>query len=75
MGAATNGNAANVSVNSISGLQKVNVDGSAASATASTAASLTANLPSNPTVVAAADLPSTNTAGAHVYGRDLDDGL
>ena len=64
MGAATNGNATNVSVNSISGLQMVNVDGTAASATASTTASLTANLPSTAAVVAAANLPSTNSAGS-----------
>ena len=52
------------SVNSVSALTKVNVAGAAASATPSTAASLTANLPSTATVIAAANLPSTNTASS-----------
>ena len=39
------------------------------------AASLTANLPSTATVIAAANLPSTNTAGSTIHGRDDDDGL
>jgi flagellar hook protein FlgE len=54
--------ASSQTVNSISGLQKVNVDGQAASAAASTAASLTLNLNSSAAVVS--DLPSNNDANS-----------
>jgi flagellar hook protein FlgE len=57
-------NAASQTVNSITGLQKVNVDGQAASATPSTEATLTLNLNASDGVVAAADLPSKNIAAS-----------
>lgn len=60
----TNATASSQSVNSLSGLQKVNIDGAAAQASPSTTAALTANLPSTATIIANANLPSTNTAGA-----------
>jgi flagellar hook protein FlgE len=64
MGASTLGAATSPSINSISQLQKVNVDGAADSAVPSTAASMVANLPSTATPVATADLPSTNSANS-----------
>ena len=64
MGANILGSAGPVSLNSLSGLQKVNVQGAAASASPSTTASMVANLPSSASVIAAANLPSTNSAGA-----------
>jgi flagellar hook protein FlgE len=60
----TTATAATTSVNSVSGLTKVNVDGSAAAASPSTTASLTANLDSTASTVAAANLPSTNTSSS-----------
>ena len=45
-------------------LTKVNINQSALTATPSTAASLTANLPSDAAIVPAGQLPSTNSAGA-----------
>jgi len=64
----TTATATSQSVNTVSGLVKVNVDGAAASATASTTAAMTANLPSSSTAVdpvATPNLiPSNNVAGA-----------
>jgi flagellar hook protein FlgE len=62
MGANTQGATSNASVNSVSQLQKVNVDGVADSAVPSTLGTMVANLPSTATAVAAANLPSTNSA-------------
>src|SRR5271169_384981 len=53
-----------LAANSLTGLVKVNVNNAGQTATATTAASLTANLPSTATPVAAADLPSANTASS-----------
>jgi flagellar hook protein FlgE len=61
--AAPNG-ASPLAANSLTGLVKVNVDNAGQTATATTAGSLTANLPSTATPVAAADLPSTNSANS-----------
>jgi flagellar hook protein FlgE len=61
--AAPNG-ASPLAANSLTGLAKVNVDNAGQTATATTAGSLTANLPSTATPVAAADLPSTNSANS-----------
>jgi flagellar hook protein FlgE len=61
--AAPNG-ASPLAANSLTGLVKVNVDDAGQTATATTTASLTANLPSTATPVAAADLPSTNSANS-----------
>jgi flagellar hook protein FlgE len=54
---------ANVVVNGFAGLQPITFDREALSARASTAGKLQVNLPSSATVVAAANLPSTNSAG------------
>ncbi len=48
--------------NSLSGMQVVNVNSSALSATPTTTGTLTANLPSTDSIVAAANLPSTNSS-------------
>jgi flagellar hook protein FlgE len=64
MGASAANGAANGSVSSLAGLTKVNVDGAAEAASPSTTAALVANLPSTASVVPAAQLPSTNSAGA-----------
>jgi len=64
MGADTQTDPANGSVNSLAQLTTVNVQGAADSATPSMTGSLVANLPSTATTVAAADLPSTNTAAS-----------
>jgi flagellar hook protein FlgE len=64
MGASVPANGGAVTVNSLSGLQQVNVQGSAASASPSTIASLVANLSSTAATVPAADLPSTNSAAS-----------
>jgi flagellar hook protein FlgE len=48
----------------ISGLSRVNLKQTQLQATASTAGIFSANLPASATIVAAANLPSTNTAGA-----------
>jgi flagellar hook protein FlgE len=53
-----------LAANSLTGLVKVNVNDAGQTATATTAGSLTANLPSTATPVAAADLPSANTASS-----------
>jgi flagellar hook protein FlgE len=58
----TTATASTQSVNSISGLVKVNVAGAAAHAAPSTTASLTANLPSTAAVIPAANYPSANLA-------------
>ena len=55
---------ASVAAGSVSGLQKVNVTTSGESATPTTAASISANLPSTAAIVTAANLPSQNTAGS-----------
>jgi len=64
MGQNTENTTGSATVNSIAGLSKVNVQGAAATATASTTATIVANLPSTASIVAAANLPSTNAAGA-----------
>jgi flagellar hook protein FlgE len=61
MAANVQGGSSSTSVNSLSGLQKVNVEGAADSASPSTTANLVANLPSTATAIPAANLPSTNT--------------
>jgi len=53
-----------VAANSLTGLQKVNVVNAGQTATPTTSATLTANLPSTATAVAAADLPSANSASS-----------
>ncbi|HZZ21252.1 MAG TPA: flagellar hook-basal body complex protein [Roseiarcus sp.] len=53
-----------LAANSLTGLQKVNVVNAGQTATATTTASLTANLPSTATPVAAANLPSANSASS-----------
>ncbi|HTZ66166.1 MAG TPA: flagellar hook protein FlgE [Roseiarcus sp.] len=53
-----------LAANSLTGLQKVNVTNAGQTATPTTAASLTANLPSTATPVAPADLPSANSANS-----------
>jgi flagellar hook protein FlgE len=50
--------------NSLSGMQVVNVNSTALQATPSTSGTLTANLPSTDTIVAAANLPSANASSA-----------
>lgn len=57
-------NGGTLAVNSLAGLQRVNVTNTGATATPSTSAAITANLPSTATPVAAGALPSTNSAGA-----------
>lgn len=64
MGANTEQTSGNVTINSISGLTKVNVQGAAATSTPSTTAKIVANLPSTAAVVAAGNLPSTNAVGS-----------
>lgn len=53
-----------LAANSLSGLQKVNVNSAGETATATTAGSLTANLPATAAPVAAANLPSVNSASS-----------
>ena len=55
---------ADVSANSTTGMQIVNVNQGGETAVATTSGTFTANLPSTATAVAAANLPSTNSAGA-----------
>ena len=62
MGAPSGGSP--LAANSLTGLVKVNVNEAGQTATATTASSLTANLPSTVTPVAAADLPSANSASS-----------
>ncbi len=64
MGENVQNGASPLAANSLTGLVKVNVNDAGQTATATTAASLTANLPSTGTPVAAADLPSANTASS-----------
>jgi flagellar hook protein FlgE len=62
MGASAADGASPLAVNSLNDLQKVNVTSAGLTATPTTSGSITANLPSTSTAVAAADLPSTNSA-------------
>jgi flagellar hook protein FlgE len=59
--------------NALSTLQKVNVAASGETAAPTTSGSIVANLPSSATPIAAADLPSANSAsslyGTHLSGR------
>jgi flagellar hook protein FlgE len=64
MGANVEDGASPLAANSLTGLQKVNVVNAGQTATATTAGSLTANLPSTATPVAVADLPSANSASS-----------
>ena len=64
MGEDVQNGASPLAANSLTGLVKVNVNDAGQTATATTAASLTANLPSTATPVAAANLPSANTASS-----------
>lgn len=64
MGANVQNGVSPLAANSLTDLQKVNVLNAGQTATATTAASLTANLPSTATPVAPADLPSTNSANS-----------
>jgi flagellar hook protein FlgE len=64
MGANVQNGVSPLAANSLTGLQKVNVVDAGQTATATTTGSLTANLPSTATPVAAADLPSANTANS-----------
>ena len=64
MGENVQNGASPLAANSLTGLVKVNVNDAGQTATATTAASLTANLPSTATPVAAANLPSANTASS-----------
>jgi flagellar hook protein FlgE len=50
--------------NSLTGMQVVNINSSALSATPTTAGAFTANLPSTDAIIAAANLPSANTAAS-----------
>ncbi len=62
MGANLQNGQAPVAANSLTGLQKVNVVSAGQTAAATTSGSLTANLPSTATPVAAANQPSANSA-------------
>ena len=62
MGANAQGGSPTFAANSLDGLQKVNVVSAGQIAAATTSGSLTANLPATATPVAAANLPSTNSA-------------
>ena len=64
MGEDVQNGASPLAANSLTGLVKVNVIDAGQTATATTAASLTANLPSTATPVAAANLPSANSASS-----------
>jgi flagellar hook protein FlgE len=64
MGANVQDGTAPLAANSLSGLEKVNVVNAGQTATATTAGSLTANLPSTATAVAPANLPSANSASS-----------
>jgi flagellar hook protein FlgE len=64
MGANVQNGVSPLAANSLTGLQKVNVVNAGQTATATTTGSLTANLPSTATPVAAADLPSANSANS-----------
>ena len=58
--------------NALSSLQKVNVSSSGETASPTTSASIAANLPSTATPIAAANLPSVNSATSTYHGPDLD---
>ena len=62
MGAPSGGSP--LAANSLTGLVKVNINDAGQTATATTVGSLAANLPSTATPVAAADLPSANSASS-----------
>ncbi len=62
MGANAQSGSPTFAANSLDGLQKVNVVSAGQIAAATTSGSLTANLPATATPVAAANLPSTNSA-------------
>jgi flagellar hook protein FlgE len=62
MGADAQSGSTTFAANSLDGLQKVNVVSAGQIAAATTSGSLTANLPATATPVAAANLPSTNSA-------------
>jgi len=62
MGAPANGSP--TPANSLSGLTKVNVIGAGATATPTTAGSITANLPATAAAIPTANLPSANTASS-----------
>jgi flagellar hook protein FlgE len=64
MGANVQNGVSPLSANSLTGLTMVNVANAGQTATATTSGSLIANLPSTATPVAAADLPSANTANS-----------
>jgi flagellar hook protein FlgE len=64
MGANVQDGASPLAANSLTGLVKVNVLNAGQTATATTAGSLTANLPSTATPVAPANLPSANSASS-----------
>jgi len=64
----SNGNPAPVA-GGISGLSRVNISSSQLQATASTIGNFSANLPSSAAIVPAANLPSTNTAGAQYSAK------
>ncbi len=53
-----------IASNSLTGMQVVNVNGTGLSATPTTSGNLTTNLPSTDSVVAAANLPSVNSASS-----------
>jgi len=53
-----------MAANSLSGMQIVNVNSATLSATPTTSGTLTANLPSTDTIVAAANLPSANSSSS-----------
>jgi hypothetical protein len=61
MAANVQNGASPLAANSLTGLQKVNVVNAGQTATATMTASLTANVPSTATPVAAANLPSTKS--------------
>jgi flagellar hook protein FlgE len=64
MGANVQNGGSPLAANSLSGLQKVNVVNAGQTASATSNGSLTANLPSSATPVAAANLPSANSAAS-----------
>jgi flagellar hook protein FlgE len=64
MGANVQNGVSPLAANSLTGLQKVNVVNAGQTAAATTSGSLTANLPSTATPVAAANLPSANSANS-----------
>ncbi len=71
MGANVQNGVSPLAANSLSGLQKVDVVNAGQTATATTTGSLTANLPSTDTPVAAADLPSANSANSTYSEADV----